>query len=130
MHCLKFLYLLRRDTVNASTAGTSQTSKTNSLPLKYFKFYSYSEPEVYSTKLMRYIFDKNLVGCLTHNYTKKFWGSNNMISKNCFYNCFCLFIFCSPLYLSSNFFTFYINSIIFCCMQNIRCRHVPFFTGV
>lgn len=32
VHCLKFLYVLRRDTVNASTAGTSQISST--LPLK------------------------------------------------------------------------------------------------
>lgn len=32
VHCLKFLYVLRRDTVNASTAGTSKISST--LPLK------------------------------------------------------------------------------------------------
>lgn len=123
VHCLKFLYVLRRDSVKCEhsrnfTDLVNSTSKTNSLPLKYIKFNYYSEPEVYSTKLMRYIYVKNLVGL-------KFWGSCKMIIKNCNNNCFCLF-FCSPLYLSFNLFTFYINSVIFCWMQNIRCRHVPF----
>lgn len=38
VHCLKFLYVLRRDTVNARTAGTSQISST--LPLEQIQFLS------------------------------------------------------------------------------------------